>query len=120
MPVDVSHIAAALRGVAAQIPEGVSIGPFKLIMAVGRTTFTIRADGTANALAARALRLERNARRNYLTKGDARTVPMQSTFKQAKYSAAVAQRFVDDGEIDNFHAYCELTGHPHPEGGAYR
>ena len=65
--------------------------------------------------------LKMAANTNHHTKGYRSTRPWQHPkgFKQAPYSAAVAQSFIDDGEIDNWHAYCELTGHPHPVGGAY-
>lgn len=119
MAVDVSNLVAALRGVAAMC-DGSATFPVVLRMSVGPATFTIRAAGTAEALEARARLLERQARRSYTTRGSAVCRPTQQKFSQAGYSAAVAQRFIDDGEVDNWRAYCELTGRPHPAGGPYK
>ena len=106
--IDVSPLTAALRGAAIclggidrdiMLEFGHNVG--------GKCSMVIRCRADAESLESRAVNLERAARRDHRTRGDFRW-PSTPTMRQARYSAAVAQRFLDDGERDNYLAYCAL------------
>ena len=101
-------LTAALRGAALCLGGTDPRTPLVFTALIdGKCRMTVRCAADADALEARAVELERAARRSYLTRGDIRPQRPPS-LRRPKYSAAVAQRFLDEGERDNYDAYCAL------------
>jgi hypothetical protein len=110
MKLDVSKAAKMLRGIAAGCPEqegkpAVLTVPYRL----GATRLTFKVPAHPELIRLRADRLERDARawERRLNSLHTPTGSLRAP-KQARYSEAVAKRFLDDGEIDNYNNYREL------------
>ena len=113
--IDVTPLTAALRGAALCLGATHPDTPLEFTALIdGKCRMTVRCAADADALEARAVELERAARRDLRTnlrRGLDHVVgPLRwdRPGKSAGYSAAVAQRFLDEGERDNYDAYCAL------------
>jgi hypothetical protein len=111
MTIDVSAAATLLRQIAGAHPVPPAVGPWPLLhvdTSVGLCRLRLRAVSHPELLLARADRLEKQARGvGRLGTPKTRPHPKRAP-KQAKYSARIAQQFLDDGEPENYRNYCEL------------